>query len=670
MNRNYLLVTSNINAEALVSLQGRLDVNSTVDVLTLGFTESAFRSEHKDLLSQIKAKLTFIDLSPYYRDVQARSREFCLNFKFEFPRKVLYRNLSLLDLFSTDSFNMWWFTGLSEMGNFRTRFVEDIYALTLVSIFIDNEYDYVVLDIVDETMYKLVSEYCELNEITLIKTVRAPRTLKVKIKSHFRLWWPVNISIFFISQLIKLFFFRTFKIGYQLASNSTSLLFFSFFPSLWSINQGGDAKNKIFSVIVPQVNDTIPSHDLVHTIDLRNFLKLVVPHRKTFRKQGIIFLENYLRLKDLFYLISPQHIQPLIKLEHKILGNIDERYLKFDISSLVAEALHQSLSDQELYRDILIYRGLNNIFNSQRIPGIIHPSEFQCYEKAIWQASKKHKVKSFAFQHSAIGQNWLNYYFDENEIQLANKNPDDKRFLPLPDCFVTAGEYPQKVMLQNGFRHNQLHLCGALRYDHLADYLKNRKSKRDLKSIYKISNDKPIIMILSGVNAKESDDLLTSVFVALKTISTEYTVYYKMHPLARNESRIKKIYNQVGIENELTILPVNANYFDFISMADVTVFNNSTIGVESIALGVPAISYESYHSMTSFDIVEVGDAVYHAINAEEISSSLTSIIEKNERLTRAQESWPTAITDTFYKLDGHSTKRFIEIIENTGAHRY
>ena len=70
------------------------------------------------------------------------------------------------------------------------------------------------------------------------------------------------------------------------------------------------------------------------------------------------------------------------------------------------------------------------------------------------------------------------------------------------------------------------------------------------------------------------------------------------------------------------ILPVNDNYFEFISLADVTCFCNSTIGIDSIALVTHAISFDNIHSIVSYDMIEAGNAVLHVKNSDDFKYAI------------------------------------------------
>jgi len=96
----------------------------------------------------------------------------------------------------------------------------------------------------------------------------------------------------------------------------------------------------------------------------------------------------------------------------------------------------------------------------------------------------------------------------------------------------------------------------------------------------------------------------------------------------------------------------------------VVIFCNSTIGIESIALGVPSISFESYNSIKSYDIIEVDNSLYRATNSIEIQSAIQSIRTEDVVLKKMKKKWKKTLSDTFYKLDGLSSNRLIDIINS------
>lgn len=662
MKNVQLLITSDPGSECLPDLIEAFPDGEKLHILTLGFTGSTYQKRNAQLLQESRIDYVIVNLASRFSHIQDQVRKFCLNFKYSFPRKPLQKGLNLLDLLEADGYNGWWFTGLSEMGSFRTPFVEDIYALALAMSVLDDGYGHVVLDIIDKPLEQVIINALNTKHITYSMTSQRTPGLKHQIKSSFYVIWMMQGSRFLLAQLVKFILFRILQIGGRLEVFKKTFLFFSFYPSLWSRNESGTYSNKIFSVVLPKFRKHFPGHDIVFITHLKPFLKNLIKDRKQLGAQGIIFLENFIGLKHILTLVSPQYIRRILNYKMHVESKIHEHFYGISITPLVRKAMDESLVDPEYYRDVLIFHGVRDIVSRYNIGGIVHPVEFQCYEKAIWSAATG-KTKSFGFQHSAIGKNWLNYFFNPEEIHDAFLSRNHKYSIPLPDKLITAGSYPQQVMLDNGFPEDYTSKCGAIRYDHLANYLGSVKPMVELRKEMGIDSDRKVLLVLTGVNEDESIDMLESIFDALMEGDKNIDIYYKSHPLRILNTKINELHKTNSISQKLMTLPVQTNYFDYLVIADAVIFCNSTIGIESVALGTPAISFDSYHSISSYDIIEVGNAVYHVNNAEEIKNALGSIFREDSLLMETKSLWPKAIEDTFYRLDSKSTDRFVEIME-------
>jgi|OM-RGC.v1.013823506 Protein of unknown function (DUF354). len=216
-------------------------------------------------------------------------------------------------------------------------------------------------------------------------------------------------------------------------------------------------------------------------------------------------------------------------------------------------------------------------------------------------------------------------------------------------------------MLKNGFEKNILKLLGALRYDSLCHYIKQRNLNGSKVDLTKKSFKKFNVLLLSSVNRKESMNMILSVISA---IDNNCILYFKSHPLNIIDIEVKALVKKLKRHQELNIIPNQENYFDHIVNSDVVIFCNSTIGIESIALGTPSISFENYNSIISYDIIEVGNSLYRATNSFEIQSAIHSIRNNDDIFLKKKQVWEETLSNTFYKLDGLASNRLIDIIND------
>jgi len=667
MSDKILLITDNLEGRFFEQHRGNDLKKSDCEILTLGISETLYANKVKNKLHNLLNCYSFINLTEFYQRAQNQTREYCLRLKFEFPKKKIWKGKSLFDLLSLKEFNLWWFTTLSEMGSFRIKLIDQIYFLSLIQLIISDKKKYgnIYLDLKDYALTSVLTEYFQKEKIIFFATrhyVNANiNDIKNKIAEKYPLlWWIISGAILLSHAMAKAIFLKMTNIGFKPDNDKSFFLFFSFYPLLWKNTGYKSIKNSIYDDLPEQLSQEIaPAYHIVFLARIGNILKNGRYARDTFLIEKIICAERFITLKNYGYFLKFKFIKIMFNYSFFASKKIKVSYNGYDISRLIVVTLNSSLGSRQLFNDILLYFAFKNILELYKVKGIIHASEFQCYEKAIWYAARN-KTKIFALQHSAIGKNWLNYYFCPNEIPSYLEGKKPLWDMPLPNLYITAGAYPYEVMLQNKIPESILRICGSVRYDKLAAYLQFQPSKKALRQKYSVALNNKVILVFSGVNKIESIDMINNISLTLQeTDILNMLVLFKSHPLLILDEEFKNIMqvNNTGIP--FGTIPVNANYFEYITLADVTCFCNSTIGIESIALGTHAISFDNIHSMVSFDMIEVGKAIFHVKNSSEFKQTLVKIINQHEQLRDVEALWPDAIYKTFYYLDGKSHQRVI-----------
>jgi predicted glycosyltransferase len=211
-----------------------------------------------------------------------------------------------------------------------------------------------------------------------------------------------------------------------------------------------------------------------------------------------------------------------------------------------------------------------------------------------------------------------------------------------------------------------LKICGAFRYDNIAGYIQAKPFKEALRRKYGLPQEAQIIMVFSGVNVSESVDMLQNITLALQESHKSIRILFKSHPLKIIDHEAQKIIEKAGIHG--SIVSVDANYLDYIALSDVTCFCNSTIGLESIALGTHAISFDNIHSMCSFDMIEAKGAVLHVRSLSDLKEAFNKVFDGDRHLKEIEGLWTPVIYETFYLLDGNAHARVCKFLENDSKH--
>ncbi|MDP2685109.1 MAG: hypothetical protein Q8P20_08820 [bacterium] len=660
MSNKTLIIVDNLEGRVLDLLNKKYQ-NKDIEILSLGFTKQLFLRDSKEKTKGNSIQYTFVDISQKHRLAQSLTQDYCLQLKMNLPKKTIHKDDSLFDVFNFKDFNIWWFLGFSEMGSFRIKFIDQIYFLTLIKLVLENNYHAIYIDLNDSHLKHVLEDYLFKQKISFSSAKSKQKKLAQNVKEQFLLWWFISMLLFVITQILKTTFFRIFSIGFRPVKNVGFVSFFSFFPALWSKKTDQSFKNSIFNTLLDYTNDFHQAYHLIYTIRLRSSAKTVISNLKRFKQQKIIFLEKYVPLKGFLFFCNYKYLVSIIRYHLVFRKKISEKYEGYNISRLITKSIDVSLSDKELYRDIFIFHSLKSFTKKYIVKGIVHPSEFQCYEKSIWY-SVAGICPAIALQHSAIGKNWLNYYFNKKDIPSQYEDLHASMRMPLPELFLCSGEYQYQVLKQNSIPINKIKLCGAFRYNHLHETISKRRNKTDLMHELGFSDKTIIILSLGGVNLQESIDMVYSIAEYLKYIDREIQILFKSHPLRIIDQEVEQIFKTKCAGKKWKIIPAHYNYIDYISISNLTCFCNSTIGIESIALGVHALSFDNIHSFVSYDMIEVGDAVFHVKNKADFIAAIQDILSNSSFLKTIEKSWNDAISKTFYKLDGKANERFISIL--------
>jgi surface carbohydrate biosynthesis protein (TIGR04326 family) len=657
LNSKTLIIVDNLNGRVLDLLK-ETHPEGQVDILTLGFTEQLFRKDNEEKMEATSRHFSFVDISDKYLQAQSLTRNYCLNLKMNLPKKTLHNKTTLFNLFKFKNFNAWWFLGFSEMGSFRIKFIDQLYFLTLVKLVLENTYSAVYLDLKDRPLKQVIEKDLSEKNIPFLSINQKQQGVIPAVKKHFLLWWFVSQFLFVITQLLKTIVLKLFSIGYRPVKTADFIAFFTFFPMLWSKKTNHEFHNSISSSLLNYTADFYQSHHLIYSTSLTATLKMLTKNIKRFKEQKIIFLEKYIPLRGFLFFLNINYYLSIFKYNWRYKKKISEKYEGYDISSLITKSIDESLYDMEFFRDVFISYSLSAFTSKFNLKAVVHPSEFQCYEKAIWLAAKG-KCPSIALQHSAIGKNWLNYYFAPEDLARQGQQSQSTDTMPLPDLYLCSGGYPYEVLKQNNLPEPILKLIGAFRYNYLKDRTVDRKQKIDIRKKLGLKEKVNTFIVLSGVNKSESLDMIFNVAAYVQNMEQEVQVLFKSHPIRVIDCEVQEIFSRRNIAGLLNIIPVKSNYYDYLSAADVCCFCNSTIGIESIVLGTPALSFDNIHSMVSFDMIEVGKAVYPIKSIHDFKQALITINANEEQGITNNELRAEAIHKTFYKLDGKSMERFV-----------
>src|SRR5439155_11453018 len=147
---------------------------------------------------------------------------------------------------------------------------------------------------------------------------------------------------------------------------------------------------------------------------------------------------------------------------------LDAHFTHWDISQLWRAEVDFSLTNLELPSNLMLRQAMRRLALTHEPRIVIHPCEFQPMERAIWAGLAGTGTRSVAFQHATVSSNALSYFFAKGEIELALSG-EDRLASPLPDYYLTTGDWPLEIMRSAGYPSGRSAVVGPVRYNRLLE---------------------------------------------------------------------------------------------------------------------------------------------------------------------------------------------------------
>ena len=262
------------------------------------------------------------------------------------------------------------------------------------------------------------------------------------------------------------------------------------------------------------------------------------------------------------------------RLEYDIPNDIVYRGL--DVSKIFKTQIYIKYNDISLTQ-YLYYDMMKGCISSLKIDQYIHTYENNPWEKmsiaAIRDSSNDTKI--MGYQHAVIPQSSVNVFNSRSELKL----------MPLPDKILCVGAVPLEIINKYSVAQSGLLdvSCG-LRYEYL-----------DSLTVKKRNNIQNILIIPEGVIS-----VAPMIDYVMKELASnlEYTMNIRFHPALPYKSINSHLcYDLKKIKNlSISEAPLK----DDLMNADICIYWGSTVSLEALSMGIPAIHY-CLNTVLSYD---------------------------------------------------------------------
>lgn len=277
-----------------------------------------------------------------------------------------------------------------------------------------------------------------------------------------------------------------------------------------------------------------------------------------------------------------------------------------DVSDLVREELAANARSSRLFSDRWYYWCAKAALRRLSPAKLIYPFENRAWERMLALAFREKSVPVVGYQHASMTPNHVNYILGEGELEI----------LPLPDLIVTMGEVTRQRLLERGrFPASRVVAGCALRQ---APAPAPRAGRCPAKKV--------LLTLATSV-----EEYRAALSVMEKVTGAE--IVARPHP----EFSIEK--TTLRVEPSWTL----EQAFDW---ADVVVYASSTLGLEAVRRGIPAV-YLELSDFLSMDPMEgFDDLKWKARTPEQLSSVLSEIASADLEARRAKAR---AYADRYFK---------------------
>ncbi len=265
--------------------------------------------------------------------------------------------------------------------------------------------------------------------------------------------------------------------------------------------------------------------------------------------------------------------------------------------------------------------------------------------RALMLEARRRRVRSVGLQHGFIYRHWLNYLHEPDEMQAARADAG----FPFPDRTLVFDNYAVEHLTTAGrLPPASLRVTGSARLDDLARrFSELNRERENLRSGLGLANGQPLAILAAKFIEVERE---LPALVAAVAARPDIRLTIKPHPAETPDLYRPFIADAANV----SIAEANVDLSHLLAAADVIVTMNSTVAIDGLILGLPALVIGLPNNLQPF--VSAG-AMMGARTGDDLTGPLTSLIY--DRTVRDAQARAAARFIGHYSLgaDGHAAER-------------
>ena len=289
-----------------------------------------------------------------------------------------------------------------------------------------------------------------------------------------------------------------------------------------------------------------------------------IPRLKSLPLEGarVVSVESYLSLRGLLksgFMALQAYFRPPPPPWPAEIGGVD-------VSTLVRRAILHACRSGSTFTNLKIYHASARFARTVPIARCLYPYENRSWEKMFMLGirSSSPETRIVGYQHASVTLSHTNFILGNRESHT----------LPLPDAVVTTGPVVKEWLERDGNYPEGIFNAGCALRQSQNNHLQPRKRREEISRV----------LVALATSLEEYVNTLVFLERAFDG-SKEYDVQVRPHPTIPLESALRI----APLTHQNFYSPSTGSLADDLQWADVVLYASSTVGMEAVSLGIPAI---------------------------------------------------------------------------------
>ena len=238
--------------------------------------------------------------------------------------------------------------------------------------------------------------------------------------------------------------------------------------------------------------------------------------------------------------------------------------------------------------------------------------------RALALEARRRGVPLVGIKHGFIYRHWLNYVHEPDELAASEERPEDSGF-PRPARTLVFDRYAERHLLERAhFPESAVEIVGSAERDAIVETVRATTQDDRDAARQRLGIAAGRHVILCATKFSEAKDVLPRLAAAVRSLTTVHMII-KAHPAEGTDG-----YAALAGGN-ISVVPATESLGALLALADAVVTVNSTVAVDALVLGIPALSIGQPNNLLPF--VEAG-AMLGANTERDIGDALSQLVSE------------------------------------------